>query len=81
MASLYIKDETTNALAERLASRRGLTKTAAVKLALQRELDRDGRDQRSTREKMLELWERYPPPAELGPEADKAFFDDLSGGL
>ena len=81
MASLYIKDEATNALAERLATRRGLTKTAAVRLALERELDRDGRDQRPTRERMLALWERCPPPAELGPEADKAFFDDLSGDL
>lgn len=81
MASLFIKDAATNSLAERLAARRGLTKTAAVKLALERELDRDRPDRRSTRERMLAIWDRYPPPTELGPEADKAFFDDLSGDL
>lgn len=79
MASLYIKDPEANALAEELARRRGLTKTAAVKLALQHELDEVNR--RSTREKMLALWERHPLPAPAGPIADKAFYDDLSGGL
>lgn len=79
MASLYIKDPETNALAEELAQRRGLTKTAAVKLALQRELD--DVDRRSTREKMLALWERHPLPVPRGPVADKSFYDDLSGGL
>ena len=81
MASLYIKDAETNSLAERLAATRGLTKTAAVRLALQHELARGSGDRRTTREKMLALYERFPPPDELGPEADKAFFDELSGDL
>ncbi|PZQ61697.1 MAG: transcription factor [Sphingomonas taxi] len=79
MASLYIKDQEVNALAEELAQRRVITKTAAVKLALQHELA--AVDRRYTREKMLDLWERHPLQAPVGPIADKAFFDDLSGGL
>lgn len=79
MASLYIKDPEANALAEQLAQARGLTKTAAVKLALRHELGTT--DRRTTREKLLELWERHPLPEKLGSGPDKAFFDDLSGNL
>ena len=79
MTSLYIKDAETNDLAEEFARARGLTKTAAVKLALTQALT--GRDTRTTREKMLAYWEEHPLPAELGPIPDKAFYDDLSGNL
>ena len=81
MASLYIKDEETNAMAEQLASERGLTKTAAVKLALRHELEREKPDRRPMRERMIEFWERHPLPPARGPLADKAFFDELSGDL
>lgn len=85
MASLYIKDDETYALAEQLASARGLTKTAAVKLALRHELERDFADttidRRPLRERMVDFWKRHPLPAELGPVPDKAFYDELSGDL
>lgn len=79
MASLFVKDAEANALAEELAARRGMTKTAAVKLALRQELARDGGAPLSALEKMLEFRKRHPLPAELGPIPDKAFYDDLSG--
>lgn len=85
MASLYVKDQEANALAEQLAKARGITKTAAVKLALRRELERGGpspaADRRPLRERMIDFWQRHPLPQELGPAADKAFYDDLSGRL
>lgn len=81
MASLYIKDEEANALAEELARSRGLTKTAAVKLALRHELDRAAEGRQPLRERMADFWKRHPLPDKLGPVADKAFYDDLSGGL
>ena len=85
MASLYVKDAETNQLAEQLASKRGLTKTAAVKLALRHELERDATietvDRRPTRERMLDFWKLHPLPDKLGPVPDKAFYDALSGGL
>lgn len=81
MASLYIKDHETNSLAQQLAAARGLSKTAAVKLALEHELARGSGDTRTTREKMLALWDRFPLPDPLGPVPDKAFFDELSGDL
>jgi antitoxin VapB len=79
VASLYIKDAEANALAEQLATKRGLTKTAAVKLALENELSRDRPSQLTAREKLLKFWEENPLPPPTGLKADKAFFDDLWG--
>ena len=76
MASLYVKDEEANALAEQLASARGLTKTAAVKLALRNELANEP-TQRPVSEVIEELRRtsklRYDPDVVI----DKAFYDSL----
>lgn len=80
MASLYIKDQEANALAEQLATARGITKTAAVKLALQHELERDEPappKRRPMREVIEEMWRENGWTTPTGPEADKAFFDSL----
>lgn len=77
MASLYVKDEETNALAARLAQRRGISKTAAVKLALQHELAREDAPV-PLRERMA-AWRRANPLGEAtGFVADKAFYDSLN---
>lgn len=87
MASLYIKDTEANDLADELAGRRGLTKTAAVKMALRRELERDAPKSAaspspSAREITEQFWrERGGLPPPTGLKADKAFYDELSGEL
>ncbi len=78
MASLYIKDERTNALVDRLARLRGISKTEAVRRAVQAELVRE-QSQASVRERLDDFYRRYPLPEPSGVAADKAFFDDLSG--
>jgi antitoxin VapB len=75
---LNIKDEGTNRLAEKLAARVHSTKTAAVKLARRNELDRVERDI-SLRDRMRPLQDRVMSRTETGMEADKAFYDSLSG--
>jgi antitoxin VapB len=76
MASLYIKDEETSRLAQELADRRKLTKTAAVRLALTNELAKD-KPKRSALEIIEELRRtstfRYDPNVVIG----KAFYDSL----
>jgi len=75
---LNIRNEVVNKLAGTLAARTRTTKTEAVKLALENELRR--------LDDAVPLWERVRPiqdrvlarPA-TGLEADKAFYDDLSG--
>jgi len=75
---LYIKDETTARLVNELARRRGLTKQQAVRLAVETELARGERTV-PLRERLIRLWEANPLPPPTGQEADKAFFDELSG--
>ncbi|MBJ6120574.1 type II toxin-antitoxin system VapB family antitoxin [Sphingomonas mollis] len=77
MASLYIKDEETTRLAQELAERRHLTKTAAVRLALTNELAKDT-PTRSLHEIADELRRtstlRFDPTVVI----DKAFYDSLN---
>lgn len=86
MASLYIKDEEVNRMAEELALKRGSSKTAAVKFALSRELASARHEEpvakkRSARDVIEQFWREHPLPPPTGMKADKAFFDDLSGDL
>lgn len=81
MASLYIKDEETAALAAEVARRLGTTKTEAVRTAL--------REKKATfapevHKRDLITWvkayhQHNPLPPSDGFTADKAFFDWLSG--
>lgn len=75
---LYIKDDTTAELVTRLARQRGITKQAAVKLAVEAELERSS-PQPPLRERFAALRAAHPLPPPTGLKADKAFFDWLSG--
>lgn len=76
--ALNIRSIEVDALAEKLAAKRRVTKTEAVRIALENELRRSGED--------VPLWERLRPLRErvaaaesTGLAADRAFFDELSG--
>jgi antitoxin VapB len=77
---LYIKDDATAELVARLAKLRGIFKQDAVKLAVRAELER-AKEAVPLRERFAALRAKYPLPPPTGENADKAFFDDLSGGL
>lgn len=77
---LYIKDDVTSKLVAQLAKLRGVTKQAAVRLAVQAELDR-AKEAIPLRERAAALRAAHPLPPPTGKAADKDFFDDLSGGL
>jgi len=75
---LNIRNETVNLLAERLAARKQINKTEAVKLALENELRR--LDAASPlRRRLASLQDRVAARPATGLDADKAFYDDLSG--
>jgi antitoxin VapB len=75
---LNIRSEIVNQLAERLAGRMHKNKTDAVKTALENELRR--LDQAlPLRERLRPLQERILRRPATGLEADKAFYDELSG--
>lgn len=76
MGALYVKDDEALELAERLAKRRGLTKVAAVKLALTNELQREeaGPSLHEVADELRRTSKlRFDPSIVL----DKAFYDSL----
>jgi antitoxin VapB len=79
VASLYIKDPETAAMAERLSRRLGTSKTDAVRRALAA-MERAMPDRPSTGALLAKLdhWRAaHPLPPEAGPKADKAYFDRM----
>lgn len=77
---LYIEDDATACLVAELAKVKGLSKSAAVKLAVKRELDRMAETQ-PLRDQMAAWRQAHPMPSSTGKSADKAFFDRLSDDL
>ena len=80
MASLYIKNPDTSALATEVAQALGITKTQAVHdalLARKRELTSRPADDLLAR---LDAWRAANPlPPPTGVKADKMFFDEMWG--
>jgi antitoxin VapB len=74
---LNIRSDTVSALAERLAARKKVNKTEAVRLALTNELRRM-EEAVPLRERLRSLQERVLSRPATGLEADKVFYDELS---
>ena len=75
---LQIRHEEVNQLAARLAARKHINKTDAMKQALENELRR--LDQvLPLRERLRPLQDRVMNRPATGLDADKSFYDDLSG--
>ena len=77
-APLSIENPATTALVDELARRRGVTKQEAVRQAVQAELDRLP-ERRSLVDRVAKSHAETPLPPRSGLDADKAFYDDLSG--
>lgn len=74
---LNIRSEAVNQLAKKLAARRHVNKTEAVKIALENELRRLD-EALPLRARLRPLQNRILARPATGVEADKAFYDDLS---
>jgi antitoxin VapB len=75
---LNIRSEVVNQLAEKLAARKQVTKTDAVRTALENELRRLD-EAIPLRARLRPLQDRVSRRPATGLEADKAFYDGLSG--
>ena len=75
---LNIRSEVVNRLAETLAARKHVSKTDAVRLALENELRRID-EVLPLRERLRPLQDRILSRPSTGRKADKAFYDELSG--
>ncbi len=75
---LNIRNEHVNELAHKLAVRKHVSKTTAVKIALENELSR--LDENLTLSQRLQpLFQRISAYEDSGQQADKQFFDDING--
>ena len=85
MASLFIKDSETAALATELAAKLGKTKTEVVRdLLRERKAELNAALSESTDDIIakLDAWRAANPlPPPTGLKADKAFFDELWGEI
>lgn len=77
---LSIRDELTDRLVRKLAKRKGLGLTEAVRLAVENELRRED-EAVPLRQRLRPLQHRIAARPATGLEADKAFYDELSGDL
>lgn len=77
---LSIRDELTDSLVRKLAKRKGLGLTEAVRLAVENELRRED-EAVPLRQRLRPLQHRIAARPATGLEADKAFYDELSGDL
>ena len=75
---LTIRSEAVNQLAEKLAGRQRMNKTDAVRTALEHELQRLD-EAVPLRERLRPLQDRVMSRPPTGLEADKSFYDELSG--
>jgi antitoxin VapB len=76
--ALNIRNEAVNQLAKKLAERKHMNKTDAVKLALENELRRID-EALPLRKRLRPLQDRVLARPATGLEADKIFYDELSG--
>jgi antitoxin VapB len=78
--SIYIKDPATDKAVRKLAKLRGQTLTEAIKFAVEYELEKEKRHKKlSLAERIRPLQERFAALPKSGLQADKAFYDSLSG--
>jgi len=77
---LYIKDDYTARLVDQLARLRGLSKQDAVKMAVQAELERAA-NSIPLRDRFAAVRAKHPLPPATGEQADKSFFDDVTGDI
>ena len=74
--ALHIRDDETNRLVRSLAALKGVGLAEAVRLAVENELRRI-----PLHERIRPIQQRLAKLPTTGLPADKAFFDDLSGGV
>ncbi len=77
----HIRDEATDSAVRKLAAETGLSLTDAVRQAAENELRRIQHEKRPLAERVRAIQARARAFKPTGLEADKAFYDKLSGDL
>lgn len=77
--AFHVRDPETDALVRELALKRGVGLTDAIRLAVSETLERENADLLQRRARMQAIIDEIASWPDTGLEADKAFFDELSG--
>jgi len=78
--TFYVKDPATDRAVRKLAKLKGKTLTETIREAVERALDEQKREKRLTfLERIKPIQDRIAARGKTGLEADKAFYDELSG--
>ena len=77
--TIYVRDPATDKAVRRLAKIRGKTLTETIREAVENELRTERRE--TLRDRIKPIQDRLAAFAPTGLEADKAFYDDLSGDI
>lgn len=78
--SIYIRDKATDAAVRRLAKLKNTTLTGAIREAVENEYWRE-RKKIPLEQRLEDLAQQFAKFPKSGLEADKAFFDELSGDI
>lgn len=79
--AFHIRDERADRAVRKLAAKRNLSITDAVRLAVENELSRDEAGDAAFLERIREIQRQAAAYPRTGLSADKAFYDELSGDL
>ena len=79
--AFHIRDERTDEAVRKLAAHRKLSITEAVRLAAENELKRDEAEDARFMERIHDIQRQAAAYPRTGLEADKAFYDELSGDI
>lgn len=80
--TFYVKDPATDKAVRKLAKLRGKTLTETIREAVESALDEQKREKRLTfLERIKPIQDRIAKYPKTGLEADKAFYDELSGDI
>ena len=78
--TFYVKDPATDKAVRRLAKLKGKTLTETIREAVEKALEQEMRPL-TLRERLKPIQDRFARLPKSGLEADKAFFDELSGDI
>jgi antitoxin VapB len=79
--AFHIRDERADQAVRKLAARRKLSITEAVRVAAENELQRDETADAAFMERIREIQRQAAAYPRTGLKADKAFYDELSGDI
>jgi antitoxin VapB len=79
--AIHIRETETDLAVRELATRLGVSLTDAIRISAVNELKRIDRNKAPLSERIKRLQDRLAGYNRTGLKADKAFFDDLSGGV